>query len=51
MRQSRLTSLVEAATNVVIGYGVAVPTQIDWSPVCRHTIIGVAPHSASSGTV
>lgn len=28
MRQSRLMSLVEAATNVVVGYGIAVLTQI-----------------------
>lgn len=28
MRQSRLMSLVEAGTNVVVGYGVAVLTQM-----------------------
>lgn len=28
MRQSRLMSLVEAAANVVVGYGVAVATQL-----------------------
>ena len=28
MRQSRLMSLVEALTNVVVGYGVAVGTQV-----------------------
>ncbi len=28
MRQSRLTSLVEAAPNVAIGYGVAVTTRV-----------------------
>ena len=28
MKQSRLMSLVEAATNVVVGYGIAVATQL-----------------------
>jgi hypothetical protein len=28
MRQSRLMSLVEAGTNVVVGYGIAVLTQV-----------------------
>lgn len=28
MRQSRLMSLVEAAANVIVGYGIAVLTQI-----------------------
>jgi membrane protein implicated in regulation of membrane protease activity len=28
MKQSRLMSLVEAATNVVVGYGLAIATQI-----------------------
>ncbi len=28
MRQSRLMSLAEAATNVVVGYGLAIATQI-----------------------
>jgi hypothetical protein len=28
MKQSRLMSLVEAVTNVIVGYGVAVVTQI-----------------------
>lgn len=33
MKQSRLMSLVEAATNVVVGYGVAVATQILIFPI------------------
>jgi len=33
MRQSRAMSLVEAATNVVVGYGVAVVTQILIFPI------------------
>jgi len=33
MRQSRRMSLVEAAANVVIGYGVAVATQVVVFPV------------------
>ena len=33
MKQSRLMSLVEAVTNVVVGYGVAVVTQILIFPV------------------
>lgn len=33
MKQSRLMSLVEAITNVVVGYGVAVMTQILIFPV------------------
>ena len=31
MRQSRLMSLVEAITNVVVGYGIAVLVQISYS--------------------
>ena len=33
MKQSRLMSLVEAITNVVVGYGVAVITQILIFPI------------------
>ena len=33
MKQSRLMSMVEAITNVVVGYGVAVVTQILIFPV------------------
>ncbi|PJN94594.1 hypothetical protein CNY89_13585 [Amaricoccus sp. HAR-UPW-R2A-40] len=33
MRQSRLMSLVEAAANVIVGYGVAVLTQIAVFPL------------------
>ena len=33
MKQSRLMSLVEATTNVIVGYGVAVMTQILIFPV------------------
>ncbi|WP_420567732.1 DUF7220 family protein [Thalassovita sp.] len=33
MKQSRLMSLIEAITNVVIGYGVAVVTQILIFPI------------------
>ncbi len=33
MKQSRLMSLIEAITNVVVGYGVAVVTQILVFPV------------------
>ena len=33
MKQSRLMSLVESITNVVVGYGVAVVTQIPIFPV------------------
>ena len=33
MKQSRLMSMVEAITNVVVGYGVAVVTQILIFPI------------------
>jgi hypothetical protein len=33
MRQSRLMSLVEAVTNVVVGYGIAVLTQMAVFPL------------------
>jgi hypothetical protein len=33
MKQSRAMSLVEAVTNVVVGYGVAVVTQILFFPI------------------
>ncbi len=33
MKQSRLMSLVEAITNVIVGYGVAVATQILIFPI------------------
>jgi hypothetical protein len=33
MKQSRLMSLVEATTNVIVGYGVAVVTQILIFPI------------------
>ena len=33
MKQSRLMSLVEAITNVIVGYGVAVVTQILIFPI------------------
>lgn len=33
MKQSRLMSLVEAITNVIVGYGVAVVTQILTFPI------------------
>ena len=33
MKQSRLMSLVEAITNVIVGYGVAVMTQILIFPI------------------
>ena len=33
MKQSRLMSLVEAVTNVIVGYGVAVVTQILIFPI------------------
>ena len=33
MKQSRLMSLIEAITNVVVGYGVAVVTQILIFPI------------------
>jgi hypothetical protein len=33
MRQSRLMSLVEAGTNVVVGYGIAVLTQMAVFPL------------------
>ena len=33
MKQSRLMSLIEAITNVIVGYGVAVVTQILIFPV------------------
>ena len=32
MKQSRIMSLVEAATNVVVGYGLAIATQIVMFP-------------------
>ncbi|PJN93156.1 hypothetical protein CNY89_23140 [Amaricoccus sp. HAR-UPW-R2A-40] len=35
MRQSRLMSLVEAWTNVVVGYGIAVLTQMAVFPLFR----------------
>ncbi len=41
MKQSRLMSLVESATNVIVGYGVAVVTQILVFPVFGlHTTLG-----------
>ena len=33
MKQSRLMSLIEATTNVIVGYGVAVVTQILIFPI------------------
>ena len=33
MKQSRLMSLIEAVTNVIVGYGVAVVTQILIFPI------------------
>ena len=33
MKQSRLMSLIEASTNVIVGYGVAVVTQILIFPI------------------
>lgn len=33
MKQSRLMSLIEAITNVIVGYGVAVVTQILTFPI------------------
>ena len=38
MRQSRLMSLVEAVTNVVVGFGVAVGVQILLFPVFGLTV-------------
>ena len=35
MKQSRLMSLVEAVANVIVGYGVAVVTQILIFPIFR----------------
>ena len=41
MKQSRLMSLVESITNVIVGYGVAVVTQILMFPVFGlHTTLG-----------
>ncbi len=41
MRQSRFMSLVEAIANVVVGYGVAVVTQILIFPIFGlHTTLG-----------
>lgn len=41
MKQSRLMSLVEAAANVIVGYGVAVFTQILIFPIFGlHTTLG-----------
>jgi hypothetical protein len=49
MKQSRLMSLVEAVTNVIVGYGLAVVTQIIVFPwfgleaaLGEHMAIGVA---------
>ena len=49
MKQSRLMSLIEAITNVIVGYGVAVMTQILVFPMFgleaalgEHMVIGVA---------
>jgi len=49
MKQSRLMSLIEAITNVIVGYGVAVMTQILVFPMFgleaalgEHMAIGVA---------
>ena len=49
MKQSRLMSLVEAATNVVVGYGLAIATQIVVFPwfgietgLAEHLTIGLA---------
>ena len=49
MKQSRLMSLIEAITNVIVGYGVAVMTQIIVFPMFgleaalgEHMAIGVA---------
>jgi hypothetical protein len=40
MKQSRLMSLVESIANVIVGYGVAVATQILIFPVFRlHTTL------------
>ena len=38
MRQSRLMSLVEAATNVVVGFGVALGVQVLLFPVFGLTV-------------
>jgi hypothetical protein len=38
MKQSRLMSLVEAAANVAVGYGVAVATQIAVFPMFGLTV-------------
>ena len=41
MKQSRLMSLIEATTNVIVGYGVAVVTQILIFPIFGlHTTLG-----------
>ena len=49
MKQSRLMSLVEAVANVIVGYGVAVATQIVVFPwfgietgLAEHLTIGLA---------
>jgi hypothetical protein len=45
MKQSRLMSLVEAATNVVVGYGLAIATQIvvfPWFGLDQRSVCGVA---------
>ena len=48
-RQSRTMSLVEAVTNVAVGYGIAVLTQLAMFPLfgiamafCDHLLIGAA---------
>ena len=41
MKQSRLMSLVESVANVIVGYGVAVVTQILIFPIFElHTTLG-----------
>jgi len=49
MRQSRVMSMIEAATNVVVGYGLAIATQIVVFPwfgietgLAEHMTIGLA---------
>lgn len=49
MRQSRIMSMVEAVTNVVVGYGLAIATQIVVFPwfgietgLAEHMTIGLA---------
>jgi len=49
MRQSRIMSMIEAATNVVVGYGLAIATQIVVFPwfgietgLAEHMTIGLA---------